>query len=55
LLAKDEGIRRHMGLMAKETVQKFYNADDTWKEWLKVFESVADNRLTQETVSVGGA
>lgn len=40
-LAKDLAMRKRMGEAARETVQKFYNADETWKLWLKAFEEVA--------------
>lgn len=40
MLARDADLRKRMGQAAHETVEKFYNADETWKLWLKVFEEV---------------
>lgn len=40
VFARDPELRNKMGRAAHETVEKFYNADETWKLWLKVFEEV---------------
>ena len=39
-MAKDERLRKSMGLAARETVEKFYDANKTWEIWLKAFEEV---------------
>lgn len=55
LMANDPALRKRMGLAAYQTVKQFYNADETWKEWVKVFEEVASKKLNKETVSLGVA
>jgi len=47
LLARDAQLRKRMGEAARETVERFYNADETWKLWLKAFEEVKACRLPQ--------
>jgi glycosyltransferase involved in cell wall biosynthesis len=42
LLAKDALLRKRMGEAAHETVERFYNADKTWKLWLDAFEQVKE-------------
>jgi glycosyltransferase involved in cell wall biosynthesis len=37
-MVKDEQLRKRMGIAARQTVERFYNADETWKLWLDVFE-----------------
>jgi glycosyltransferase involved in cell wall biosynthesis len=54
-LAHDADLRKKMGLAAYESVKKFYNADDTWKLWLKVFEEVKSKNLSTATVAVGNS
>jgi len=54
-MAKDADLRKSMGLAAKETVSKFYNADETWKVWLKAFEETAERKLNTKSVALGVA
>jgi glycosyltransferase involved in cell wall biosynthesis len=54
-MAKDEKLRKRMGVAARQTVERFYNADETWKEWLRVFEDIASKKMTKDTISLGVA
>jgi len=47
LLARDSLLRKRTGEAARETVERFYNADTTWKLWLKAFEEVASSQPQQ--------
>ena len=55
MLARDAELRKRMGKAAYQTVEKFYNADETWKLWLKAFEETAAKKISTSTVSVGVA
>lgn len=41
-LARDALLRKRMGGAALETVERFYNADKTWKLWLNAFEEIKE-------------
>jgi len=41
MLARNAELRQCMGAAARQTVERFYNADETWKLWLNVFKEVA--------------
>ena len=40
MMAADMELRRKMGMAAHQTVEKFYNADQTWKLWIEAFEKL---------------
>ena len=54
-MAKDADLRKNMGLSAKETVSKFYSADETWKLWMKAFEETAERKLNTKSEALGVA
>lgn len=54
-LAKDPMLRKRMGIAARQTVEKYYSADETWKLWLNAFEEVSHKILTASTISLGVA
>jgi glycosyltransferase involved in cell wall biosynthesis len=37
-MAREPRLRKEMGLAARETVEKYYDANKTWKTWQKAFE-----------------
>lgn len=47
-LAKDALLRKRLGMAARQTVERFYNADETWKLWLESFEEVAQKKIALE-------
>lgn len=47
-MARDVQLRMRMGIAARQTVERFYNADETWKIWLKAFEEVAARKVALE-------
>jgi len=44
-LARNADLRKSIGSAARLTAEKFYNADDTWKLWLKAFEEIASKKV----------
>ena len=44
LLARNADLRKRMGVAAHQTVERFYDADETWKLWLKAFEGVVSSQ-----------
>lgn len=52
-MVKDADLRKGMGVCARKTVEQFYNADETWKLWLKAFEETAAKKISPSTVSMG--
>lgn len=44
-LARNTELRNVMGQAARQTVEQYFNADETWRLWLDVFEKVADKKL----------
>lgn len=40
-LVRNAELRKTMGAAARQTVENFYDADETWKLWLKTFEDIS--------------
>jgi glycosyltransferase involved in cell wall biosynthesis len=40
LISRDNALRKRMGQAARQTVEQFYDANKTWKIWLKAFEDM---------------
>ena len=49
-LAKDAALRRRLGIAARQTVERHYDANKTYKIWLKAFEDTLSRKPLLEVV-----
>jgi glycosyltransferase involved in cell wall biosynthesis len=49
-MVRDTLLRKRMAAAARQTVERFYDADRTWKLWLDAFEAVASKKKELEVV-----